>query len=160
MVIRTSRAPHRADQSGIRDIDARPTVEILEIINQEDQKIARAVAAEIPKSRSCGADRGANPTGGRLFYIGAGTSGRLGVLDAAECPPTFHVPPDLVQGIIAGGEAALARATEATEDDPEAGRRDLADRGFAAETLWWGSRPAAGRLTCWAPSTAARAWAR
>ncbi len=70
--------------------------------------------------------------GGRLFYIGAGTSGRLGVLDAAECPPTFQVPPDLVQGIMAGGEAALARATEASEDDPEIGRRDLAARGFAA----------------------------
>ena len=68
--------------------------------------------------------------GGRLFYIGAGTSGRLGVLDAAECPPTFHVPPETVQGIIAGGELALARATEASEDDPEMGRRDLAERGF------------------------------
>jgi N-acetylmuramic acid 6-phosphate etherase len=65
-----------------------------------------------------------------LFYIGAGTSGRLGVLDAAECPPTFNVPPDLVQGIIAGGEAALARATEATEDDPATGVRDLRERGF------------------------------
>lgn len=69
--------------------------------------------------------------GGRLFYIGAGTSGRLGVLDAAECPPTFYVSSDLVQGIIAGGETALARATEASEDDPEAGRRDLEARGFA-----------------------------
>ena len=60
--------------------------------------------------------------GGRLFYIGAGTSGRLGVLDAAECPPTFNVLPGMVQGIIAGGEAALARATEASEDDPEQGK--------------------------------------
>ena len=68
--------------------------------------------------------------GGRLFYIGAGTSGRLGVLDAAECPPTFSVPPETVQGIIAGGEAALARATEATEDDPAQGRKDLLERGF------------------------------
>jgi N-acetylmuramic acid 6-phosphate etherase len=68
--------------------------------------------------------------GGRLFYIGAGSSGRLGVLDAAECPPTFNVPPDLVQGIIAGGEQALARATEASEDDPAEGARDLAARGF------------------------------
>jgi N-acetylmuramic acid 6-phosphate etherase len=68
--------------------------------------------------------------GGRLFYIGAGTSGRLGVLDAAECPPTFNVPPDLVQGIIAGGDAALSRATETTEDDPAIGARDLQARGF------------------------------
>jgi N-acetylmuramic acid 6-phosphate etherase len=65
-----------------------------------------------------------------LFYIGAGTSGRLGVLDASECPPTFSVPPELVQGIIAGGEAALSRATETTEDDPAIGVRDLIARGF------------------------------
>ena len=71
--------------------------------------------------------------GGRLFYIGAGTSGRLGVLDASECPPTFNVPADLVQGIIAGGEAALSRATETTEDDPAIGVRDLQARGFRAQ---------------------------
>jgi N-acetylmuramic acid 6-phosphate etherase len=73
--------------------------------------------------------------GGRLFYIGAGTSGRLGVLDAAECPPTFSVPPDLVQGIIAGGESALARATETTEDDPAIGALDLVQRGFTAQDV-------------------------
>ena len=72
-------------------------------------------------------------TGGRLFYIGAGTSGRLGVLDASECPPTFSVPYDLVQGIIAGGESALSRATEASEDDPAAGERDLLARGFSTK---------------------------
>jgi N-acetylmuramic acid 6-phosphate etherase len=70
--------------------------------------------------------------GGRLFYIGAGTSGRLGVLDASECPPTFHVAPEMVQGIIAGGEAALSRATEASEDDPKMGTGDLLSRGFRA----------------------------
>ena len=67
---------------------------------------------------------------GRLFYIGAGTSGRLGVLDASECPPTFSVPYDMVQGIIAGGESALSKATEASEDDPDSGARDLLARGF------------------------------
>jgi N-acetylmuramic acid 6-phosphate etherase len=116
-----------------REIERRSTVEILQIINQEDQKIAGAVAAEI--SRIAGAVDAVLEIirkGGRLFYIGAGTSGRLGVLDAAECPPTFHVSPDLVQGIIAGGEGALARATEASEDDPAAGKRDLMARGFAA----------------------------
>jgi N-acetylmuramic acid 6-phosphate etherase len=114
-----------------RDIDVRSTAEILEIINQEDQKIAGAVAAEIPHiAAAVDAVGDALGNGGRLFYIGAGTSGRLGVLDAAECPPTFHVSRDLVQGIIAGGEAALARATEATEDDPAEGRRDLTARGF------------------------------
>ncbi len=73
--------------------------------------------------------------GGRLFYIGAGTSGRLGVLDAAECPPTFNVAPELVQGIMAGGDAALAKSTEATEDDPEIGKRDLQGRGFTGRDV-------------------------
>lgn len=114
------------------DIDALPTTDILTIINAEDRKIADAVAAEIPAiTKVVDTVVAAIQKGGRLFYIGAGTSGRLGVLDAAECPPTFNVSPDLVQGIIAGGEAALARATEATEDDPEQGKRDLLARGFS-----------------------------
>jgi len=116
-----------------RDIDARSTVEMLEIINDEDQKIAGAVAAEV-RSIAAAVDSIVDliMRGGRLFYIGAGTSGRLGVLDAAESAPTFHVSPELVQGIIAGGEAALARATEANEDDPAEGKRDLLARRFAA----------------------------
>jgi N-acetylmuramic acid 6-phosphate etherase len=114
-----------------RDIDARPTLEILQIINQEDETIAGAVGAEISCiAAAVDAVVEIIRKGGRLFYIGTGTSGRLGVLDAAECPPTFHVSPALVQGIIAGGEAALARATEATEDDPDEGKRDLLARGF------------------------------
>jgi N-acetylmuramic acid 6-phosphate etherase len=114
------------------DIDRRSTAEVLEVIHREDSQVAPAVEREIPRIAEA-VDRiaGLIRAGGRLFYIGAGTSGRLGVLDAAECPPTFHVPPELVQGIIAGGEAALARATETTEDDPEAGRRDLVARGFS-----------------------------
>lgn len=112
-------------------IDALPTEEVLRIINSEDAKVAGAVAREIPHiARAVDAITEAIRRGGRLFYIGAGTSGRLGVLDAAECPPTFNVPPDLVQGIIAGGEQALARASEASEDDPELGARDLLARGF------------------------------
>jgi N-acetylmuramic acid 6-phosphate etherase len=113
-------------------IDTLPTADVLAIINQEDQKVAGAVAAEIPQITEA-VDRIVDRlrAGGRLFYMGAGSSGRLGVLDAAECPPTFHVEPDLVQGVMAGGEAALARATEASEDDPEAGRRDLIARGFS-----------------------------
>jgi N-acetylmuramic acid 6-phosphate etherase len=112
-------------------IDTLSTADALAVINTEDQKVAMAVARELVAIAAAVegiAER--IRAGGRLFYIGAGTSGRLGVLDAAECPPTFHVSPDLVQGIIAGGEAALARATEASEDDPEMGRRDLASRGF------------------------------
>jgi N-acetylmuramic acid 6-phosphate etherase len=114
-------------------IDTLSTTDILRVMNSEDRKVSDAVAAEIAHIADA-VDRTvtAIERGGRLFYIGAGTSGRLGVLDAAECPPTFSVSPELVQGIIAGGEAALARATEATEDDPEMGAHDLVERGFRA----------------------------
>ena len=112
-------------------IDRLPTVEMLRVINDEDRRVAESVAAELPAiARAVDGIVEAFGKGGRLFYIGAGTSGRLGVLDAAECPPTFNVPAGLVQGIIAGGESALSRATETTEDDPEMGVRDLQARGF------------------------------
>src|SRR5579872_1945595 len=107
-------------------IDELPTLEMLTVINDEDATVAGAVRAELPqiaKAVDAIAERFAR--GGRLFYIGAGTSGRLGVLDASECPPTFSVPADLVQGIIAGGEDALSRATETTEDSEEEGAQDL-----------------------------------
>src|SRR5258708_20892186 len=114
-----------------RDIDTKSTREMLEIINGEDGGVGGAVEKEIPRiAEAVDAIAARVRKGGRLFYIGAGTSGRLGVLDAAECPPTFHVPPELVQGIIAGGEQALARATEATEDDPQVGKQDLLTHGF------------------------------
>lgn len=117
-------------------IDGLPTGQILRIINAEDSKVAEAVAAEISNvARAVDAIVAAMRRGGRLFYIGAGTSGRLGVLDAAECPPTFNVPPELVEGIIAGGEQALARATEVSEDDPALGARDLTGRGFTARDV-------------------------
>ncbi|MES1257351.1 MAG: N-acetylmuramic acid 6-phosphate etherase [Acidobacteriota bacterium] len=112
-------------------IDRLPTEEMLRVINEEDRKVAESVTAELPHiARAVEGIVEAFRKGGRLFYIGAGTSGRLGVLDASECPPTFNVPPDWVQGIIAGGEAALSRATETTEDDPAIGVRDLLARGF------------------------------
>ena len=106
---------------------------MLELMNREDETVARAVESQIPQIAQA-VDRvtQALQAGGRLFYIGAGTSGRLGVLDAAECPPTFGVSPELVQGVIAGGEGALARATEASEDNAETGRVDLLQRGFRA----------------------------
>jgi N-acetylmuramic acid 6-phosphate etherase len=117
-------------------IDTLATVEMLEVINREDCKVAEAVAKAIPAiAQAVDAIVAAMERGGRLFYIGAGTSGRLGVLDAAECPPTFSVPPDLVQGIIAGGEAALSRATETTEDDPAIGARDLGQGGFTGRDV-------------------------
>jgi N-acetylmuramic acid 6-phosphate etherase len=124
--------PNPASES----IDALPAEEVLRIINAEDRKVPDAVAREIPAiARAVDATVAAFQGGGRLFYIGAGTSGRLGVLDAAECPPTFGVEPEVVQGIIAGGERALARATEATEDDPNLGARDLLERGFTSNDV-------------------------
>jgi len=117
-------------------IDALPTLDVLRIINAEDHRVAEAVEREIPNiARAVDAIVAAFENGGRLFYIGAGTSGRLGVLDASECPPTFSAPPEMVQGIIAGGEAALSRATETTEDDPAIGVRDLLARGFCASDI-------------------------
>lgn len=117
-------------------IDTLPTEEVLRIVNAEDHQVAAAVEREVPAiARAVDAVVEAFQRGGRLFYIGAGTSGRLGVLDASECPPTFSVPPEMVQGIIAGGPAALSRATEVTEDDPAMGARDLAERGFTARDV-------------------------
>lgn len=118
------------------NIDALPTEDVLRLINAEDRRVAKAVEKEIPAiAQAVDAIVAAFERRGRLFYIGAGTSGRLGVLDASECPPTFGVSSELVQGIIAGGEAALTRAAEATEDDPEAGARDLLAHGFRAEDV-------------------------
>jgi N-acetylmuramic acid 6-phosphate etherase len=107
------------------------TDEMLAVMNSADRQIAAAVALEIPRiAAAVDAIAARLDQGGHLTYIGAGTSGRLGVLDASECPPTFHVAPDLVRGIIAGGEKALTKASEGTEDDPEAGVRDLLASGF------------------------------
>ena len=116
-----------------RDISTRSTREIVQLINDEDATVPAAVAREldaVAAAIDAIADRLAS--GGRLFYVGTGTSGRLGVLDASECPPTFGVPPDLVQGVIAGGYEACYRAVEASEDDREAGARDLDARGLTA----------------------------
>src|SRR5271157_85847 len=94
-------------------IDTLPTEEMLRIVNTEDHKVADAVGREIPAiARAVDAIVEAFQRGGRLFYIGAGTSGRLGVLDASECPPTFSVPLEMVQGIMAGGHGALVSSIE------------------------------------------------
>jgi len=115
------------------EIDRLPVLDALRIMNDEDRKVAESITPELP--RIAAAVEGLVErfrAGGRLFYLGAGTSGRLGVLDASECPPTYNVPYDMVQGIIAGGMDALYKATEATEDSAEAGVRDLQARGFRA----------------------------
>ena len=113
-------------------IDSVPTENMLRIISAADQQVATAVERVIPHI-ALAVDRIADrlQTGGRLFYLGAGTSGRLGVLDASECPPTFNSPPDLVQGIIAGGDRALRTSIEGAEDDPDQGRQDLIAHGFS-----------------------------
>src|ERR1700740_596114 len=102
-------------------------------MNEEDTRVPEAVARVLPEiTKAVDGIVSRLEQGGRLFYIGTGTSGRLCVLDASECPPTFGVSPDLVQGIIAGGYEACYRAVEASEDDEQAGARDLAAHGFSA----------------------------
>jgi N-acetylmuramic acid 6-phosphate etherase len=115
-------------------LDQLPTLQMLEVINDEDAKVAAAVRAELPNvARAIDEVAARFGKGGRLFYIGAGTSGRLGVLDASECPPTFSVPAELFQGLIAGGDRALRLSSEHSEDSPEEGARDLAATGFNAQ---------------------------
>lgn len=126
--------PTEARNPQSEHIDELPTLEMLRLINDEDAKVAAAVAAELPQvalAVDAIADRFVR--GGRLFYMGAGTSGRLGVLDASECPPTFGVEPELFQGIIAGGDGALRRSVEGAEDSFAQGALDLAGRGFGKE---------------------------
>lgn len=112
-------------------IDRLPTAEMLAVMNAADSEVPGAVANVIPDIAHA-VDEITNrlQNGGRLFYIGAGTSGRLGVLDASECPPTFNASPSLVQGIIAGGDRALRTSVEKAEDDPERGKADLRERDF------------------------------
>ena len=113
------------------ELDQCSTLRLLEIMNAADAQVAEAVHRELPRiAVAVEAVAAALEAGGSLIYIGSGTSGRLGVLDAAECPPTFGVPPGLVRGIMAGGERALTQSVEGVEDDPGAGARDLERSGF------------------------------
>jgi len=120
-------------------------IEIVGLMNDEDAIVATAVRATLPEiARAIEAIVERLRMGGRLFYIGTGTSGRLGVLDASECPPTFGVSPDLVQAIIAGGYEACYRAVEASEDDAAAGARDLDARGFTEKDVLVGIAASGG----------------
>jgi N-acetylmuramic acid 6-phosphate etherase len=115
------------------DIDLASALEIVDLINAEDRTVPDAVASQREQVASAvSAAEATFRAGGRLFYAGAGTSGRLGVLDASECPPTFGVDFEMVQGIIAGGYDALLRAQEGAEDSPEGGARDVDARGIRA----------------------------
>jgi len=113
------------------DIDKVSTIEMLQKINEEDKKVAIAVEKEIPQIANA-IDRTVErmQNGGRLIYIGAGTSGRLGILDASECPPTYGVSEELVQGVIAGGTEAIFRAQEGAEDSKELAVKDLKERNL------------------------------
>lgn len=115
------------------DIDLATPLEIVDLMNAEDRTVADAVATQRePIAATIALVERAFRDGHRLFYVGAGTSGRLGVLDAAECPPTFGSDPQMVQGIIAGGAAALTRAQEGAEDRPDGAREDLTAAGVRA----------------------------
>lgn len=138
MSIPASAANHPDDRGHLLTEQANPRsaqldqlspLELVDLFNQEDQRTLEAIAAaREPLAQAIATITTALRQGGRLFYIGAGTSGRLGVLDAAECPPTFCTPPDLVQGILAGGPAALIRSSEGLEDIFEDGEAAMADR--------------------------------
>ena len=118
--------------SASANIDLLSTEDMVRLINDEDHRCAEAVALVLPEiARSVDLIEGQLRRGGRLFYAGAGTSGRLGVLDAAECPPTYGVSPDLVIGLIAGGPSAFLKAVEGAEDNPDLGRQDLMDHDFS-----------------------------
>ena len=119
-----------------KGIDLRTTREILRAINREDRTVAVAVGREIGAiSRAVEKMVQSLSVGGRVFYIGAGTSGRLATLDAAEIPPTFGVSPSKIQAIVAGGKRALTHAVEGAEDSATQGKRDIADRGISSRDV-------------------------
>ena len=123
--------PTEARNPRSEHIDRLSTLDMLTVIHDEDATVAAAVRLELPAiARAVDAVAERLGCGGRLFYLGAGTSGRLGVLDASECPPTFSVDPALVQGLIAGGDSALRRSSEIAEDSEQQGAQDLAAAGF------------------------------
>jgi N-acetylmuramic acid 6-phosphate etherase len=125
--------PTEARNPASERIDEVSTLEMLAVMHAADREAAAAVGQVLPRiATAVDAITARIESGGRLFYLGAGTSGRLGVLDASEIPPTYDIPPEMVQGIIAGGEEALRWSIESVEDDLELAARDLAERGFGA----------------------------
>ena len=118
------------------DLDALTTIELVNRFNQQDTLVAEAVKATLPDvAKAVDAAAASLKAGGRIIYMGAGTSGRLGVLDASECPPTFGVPHGLVVGLIAGGPGALLKAVEGAEDNAQLGEDDLVALNLSAEDL-------------------------
>ena len=126
MKIDLSRLVTESRNPASAEIDTLSTIEMLQVINQEDQKVALAVQAVLPQiAQTVDAITAAFASGGRLIYMGAGTSGRLGILDASECPPTYGTHPDMVIGLIAGGHQAILKAVENAEDNAQMGQDDL-----------------------------------
>ncbi|HUY81698.1 MAG TPA: N-acetylmuramic acid 6-phosphate etherase [Acidobacteriaceae bacterium] len=118
------------------NLDQLSILDLVRSLHEADREAVTAVGGELPQiAKAVDQIVFRLEQGGRLFYLGAGTSGRLGVLDASECPPTYNTPPEMVQGIIAGGDAALRRSIERAEDDEGQGKRDLAAQGFSAKDV-------------------------
>lgn len=135
-MVELNRIPTEQRNAASAHIDTLSTEDMVRLINAEDQKVALSVgretahiAAAVDLIYSC------MRKGGRLVYCGAGTSGRLGILDAVECPPTYSTPPELVRGLIAGGAEAVFQAVEGAEDDPALGRTDLEAMQFTAQDV-------------------------
>ena len=136
MITQINKLPTEQRNPNTMDIDRLSTLEMLRRINDEDKKVAFAVERELESiAKAVDVIYEALKNGGRLIYCGCGTSGRLGVLDAAECPPTYSVSPDMVQGIIAGGEKAMFKASEGAEDSAEGGRADMKAIGLCARDV-------------------------
>ena len=130
------------------EIDELDTLDLVRLINREDARVPQAVAKVLPElARAVDRVVEAVRSGGRLFYAGAGTSGRLGILDASECPPTYGTDPDLVQGLIAGGERAVFHAVEGAEDEPHGAVEELDARGLRSTDIVAGI--AASGVTPW-----------
>lgn len=135
-MIHISSLPTEQRNPNTADIDRVSTLEMVRRINEEDKKVAFAVEKELESiARAVDAIYESLRAGGRLIYCGCGTSGRLGVLDAAECPPTYSVEPGLVLGVMAGGEQAMFRAAEGAEDNAEAGREDMKKIGLCSRDI-------------------------
>ncbi|GEN54483.1 N-acetylmuramic acid 6-phosphate etherase [Halobacillus faecis] len=119
-----------------KNMDEMTTSEILKVMNEEDHKVAEAVKRVLPAiTKAVDHISASLKKGGRLFYVGAGTSGRLGILDASECPPTFQVDPDMVQAVMAGGGSAFTKAKENSEDDAAQGETDLKTKKLTSDDI-------------------------
>lgn len=129
-----SQLPTEARNPATGNLDSLTPLELVQAMRTADAEALAAVDRELPQiAQAVDAITTRLEQGGRLFYLGAGTSGRLGVLDASECPPTYNTPPEMVQGLIAGGDIALRKSVERAEDDESQGRRDLEQHGFSAK---------------------------